>query len=72
MNLWFQALEILDCTQKQQTLKMINSEQVNHTELIQIHRTNNEVPTNHKSHVLTASEMIDHFLKGLPQLSIVH
>lgn len=56
MNLWFQALEILDCTQKQQTLKMINSEQVNHTELIQIHRTNNEVPTNHQSHMLTASK----------------
>lgn len=32
MNLWFQALEILDCTQKQQPLKMISADQVNHTD----------------------------------------
>lgn len=41
MNLWFQALEIMDCAQKQQTLKLINTKQVSHTELIQIQRAKN-------------------------------
>lgn len=28
MNLWFQALEVLDYAEKQKTLKMTNTEQV--------------------------------------------
>lgn len=72
MNLWFQALEILDCAQKQQTLKMINTEQVSHTELIQIQRAKNKASTKSPITHAYSFEMIEHFLKGLPQLSIVH